>query len=73
MRLSLEMEQHDDACLRCGDPKVAGVPCPMCALEDSAIGCAGSQSAGRLIDDTDRARNQRRRDNGLEAPDPAGE
>jgi hypothetical protein len=64
LSLGLRMEIHDDECIRCGDPKPSDRPCMSCGLEDADVCVAGEASVARVIDEADKARNERRVENG---------
>ena len=63
MRLEMRMEIHDDACIRCAQPKPSGAYCVPCALESAQIESAGEASIGRVIDEVEAARDLRRKEN----------
>jgi len=64
MELSLRMEIHDDACVRCLTPKASNRECGPCAMENATIVSAGTLgSACRAIDESENARNERRKEN----------
>lgn len=64
MTLSLRMEQHDDECRRCGEPKSSDRDCASCSLENARLGATGEGSIALAIDDMERERNARRKENG---------
>ncbi len=64
LTLSMRQEIHDDACIRCLEPKPMAGECYSCGLEDARIGASGSlESAARNIDAAETARNKRREEN----------
>ncbi len=66
MRLELRLEQHDDRCRQCGDPKPSSRDCASCALETAEVGSLRGESAQRALDRIEKARAARRQENGLE-------
>lgn len=68
MKMELRMDQYDRVCDRCGDEYSSSQECGSCRIENASLQALRGQTVFDRIDENDRDRNQRRRNNGLESP-----